>query len=68
MSDLGNGISSCLFVHARLETFKLRTARAFAASVVLPEGRMWILGGAGEEDLLASTEYVRGFSNGADAV
>ena len=36
----------------------MKTERAFAASVVLPDGRLWILGGAGRNTVLDTTEYV----------
>ena len=36
----------------------LITARAFSASVVLPDGRVWILGGAGSSSVLQSTEIL----------
>ncbi len=37
---------------------KLINKRAYAASVVLPDGRMWILGGAGTSAVLDTTEFV----------
>ena len=37
---------------------QLKTERAFAASVVLPDGTLWILGGAGRHSVLDTTEYV----------
>ena len=36
----------------------LITSRANAASVVLPDGRVWVLGGAGSTDVLQTTEYI----------
>jgi hypothetical protein len=36
----------------------LITPRAFAASVLLPDGRVWVLGGAGPTDVLQTSEYV----------
>jgi hypothetical protein len=36
----------------------LGTPRAYAASVVLPDGRLWILGGADQSTILKSTEFV----------
>jgi len=44
---------SWIFVQAQLNT-----ARAYGASVTLPDGRIWILGGAGSTDVLGSTEFV----------
>jgi len=32
--------------------------RAYAASVVLPDGRLWILGGAGPTAILDTTEFI----------
>ena len=37
---------------------KLKTSRAYAASVYLPDGRTWILGGAGSTSVLQSTEMI----------
>jgi hypothetical protein len=34
----------------------LRTARAYAASVVMPDGTFWILGGVSKSSVLKSTE------------
>ena len=36
----------------------LITARAYAASVVLPDGRFWIIGGADERTVLQTTEFL----------
>jgi len=36
----------------------LGTARAYAASVVLPDGRLWVLGGADQSTILQSTEFI----------
>ena len=36
----------------------LGTARAYAASVVLPDGRLWVLGGADQSTILKSTEFI----------
>ena len=35
-----------------------KTPRAFASSVVLPDGRLWILGGLGADSILKSTEII----------
>ena len=35
-----------------------RTPRAFAASVFLPDGRTWVLGGAGSSSILKTTEFI----------
>ena len=37
---------------------QLRVGRAFAPSVVLPNGTLWILGGVGYNSVLDTTEYV----------
>lgn len=37
---------------------QLNTARAYGTSVSLPDGRIWILGGAGSTNVLSSTEFV----------
>ena len=37
---------------------QLNSGRAYAASVVLPSGTFWMLGGAGYNSILDSTEYV----------
>ena len=37
---------------------QLNSGRAYAASVVLPSGTFWILGGAGYNTILDTTEYV----------
>ena len=39
-------------------TKSLLTPRAYAASVVLPDERIWVLGGAGSSRVLASTEFI----------
>jgi len=36
----------------------LKTSRAYAASVQLPDGRTWVLGGAGSTSVLQSTEMI----------
>jgi hypothetical protein len=41
----------------------LITARAYAASVVLPDGRVWVLGGAGSSNVLQSTEFIEILDN-----
>ena len=60
----GPKIKSC-YVYDRYITrswiqspISLSTARAYAALVILPDGRVWILGGAGSSSILASTEIV----------
>ena len=42
----------------------LATARAYAPSVVLPNGTLWILGGLGKKEMLKSTELVSMQDNG----
>ena len=42
----------------------LVVARAYAPSVFLPNGTLWILGGLGKEEILKSTELVWMESNG----
>ena len=42
----------------KLSPKSLVTARAYAASVSLPSGRMWILGGADQTSILKTTEFV----------
>ena len=37
---------------------KLITPRANSASVVMPDGRVWVLGGAGSSIILQSTEFI----------
>ena len=37
---------------------QLKVGRAYAASVVLPDGTLWILGGAGSKSILDTSEYV----------
>jgi hypothetical protein len=37
---------------------KLKTSRAYAASVHLPDGRIWVLGGSGSTSVLQSTEMI----------
>ena len=46
----------------------LLTARSHAASVILPDGRVWILGGAGSSSVLKSTEFVSIGDNGISSV
>lgn len=46
----------------------LRTARAYAASVVMPDGRLWVLGGADQSTILASTEFVEVIDNAIQSV
>ena len=36
----------------------LKTPRVFASSVVLPDGRLWILGGLGVDSILKTTEII----------
>lgn len=33
--------------------------RAYAATVVLPDGRLWILGGAGPSAILDTSEFIK---------
>jgi len=42
-----------------LSSIGLQTSRAYAASVVLPDGRFWVLGGADESSILKSTEFLQ---------
>ncbi len=35
---------------------KLKTARAFSASVVAPDGTFWLFGGSGRKEMLLTTE------------
>jgi len=42
----------------RVDKFELKVERAYAASVILPDGRWWILGGVGVSGLRRSTEIV----------
>ena len=65
----GPKISTC-FVYDRYVTrswikssSSLITARAYAASVVLPDGRVWIIGGAGSTAVLQTTEFVEILDN-----
>lgn len=46
----------------------LLTARAFSASVVMPDGRFWILGGAGKNAVLQTTEFLTLSEQGITAV
>ena len=46
----------------------LLTARAYAASVVMPDGRFWVLGGAGESEALQTTEFVTISETGISSV
>ena len=46
----------------------LLTARAYAASVVMPDGRFWILGGADESSALQTTEFVTVTETGISVV
>ena len=41
----------------------LITPRAYAASVLLPDGRIWVLGGAGSTSVLKSTELIEANGN-----
>lgn len=60
----GPKIGSCfLFARHIARTWttavvSLRTPRAFAASVFLPDGRTWVLGGAGSTNILKTTEFI----------
>ena len=42
----------------------LLTARAYAPSVMLPNGTLWILGGLGKKEILKSTELLWVDGNG----
>jgi hypothetical protein len=60
----GPKINTC-FVYQRFpvkewaaSSKSLATARAYAASVVLPDGRIWVLGGAGSTNVLKTTEMI----------
>ena len=60
----GPKITSC-FVYQRFPAMgwatsarSLSIARAYAASVVLPDGRVWVLGGAGSTNVLKTTELI----------
>ena len=46
----------------------LRTARVYAASVALPDGRLWILGGAGSSSMLKSTEFIQVSETGIEKI
>jgi hypothetical protein len=41
----------------------LSTPRAYAASVKLRDGRIWVLGGAGSTNILKSTEFITAIDN-----
>ena len=43
----------------------LKTARAYASSVVLPDGGIWILGGLGSNSVLKTTEILKQSSDGS---
>jgi hypothetical protein len=65
----GPKIPTC-FVYDRYLTrnwiksaLSLITARAYAASVVLPDGHVWVLGGAGSTNVLQSTELIEILNN-----
>ena len=36
----------------------MREARAYASNLVLPDGRVWIAGGLGEDKVLQTSEYM----------
>ncbi|XP_059080288.1 uncharacterized protein LOC131878354 isoform X2 [Tigriopus californicus] len=42
-----------------LHTFDLKMPRVYAASLKLPDGSLWILGGISEDNILSSTEIVQ---------
>ena len=42
----------------------LKSKRAYASSVVLPDGGIWILGGLGTDSILKSTEIIKPTANG----
>lgn len=44
--------------HMWLKAVDLKEARAYASSVALPTGELWILGGLGSKSVLGSTEIV----------
>jgi len=46
----------------------LKTARAYAASVALPDGRLWILGGAGTSSILKSKEFIQVSETGIESI
>jgi Kelch motif/Galactose oxidase, central domain len=46
----------------------LLSPRAYAASVIMPDGRLWILGGAGQSSILISTEFIELSTNGIQRV
>ena len=46
----------------------LSTPRAYAASVILPDGRLWMLGGAGSSSVLKSTEFIQTTESGISSI
>lgn len=42
-----------------LRKFDMKIARVYAASLKLPDGSLWILGGISEDNILASTEIIQ---------
>jgi len=46
----------------------LITARAYPASVQLPDGRLWVLGGSGTSRILKSTEFIQVSETGIDRI
>lgn len=70
----GPKISTC-YIYKRYPTntwiaspISLSTPRAYAASVVLPDGRIWVLGGAGSTNVLKSTEFIVAVNDGIVSV
>jgi len=51
-----------------LSPHTLLVARAYAASVMLPDGTLWILGGAGQNTILITTEFVSLSENDIQAI
>ena len=41
-----------------IKVAELKTARAYAGSVTMPDGTFWILGGVGTKSVLKSTEII----------
>ena len=59
----GPRVKACYYYDHKLTKIWLKATdlaegRAFASSVVLPDGRMWIVGGLGSTEVLDSTEIV----------
>ena len=48
----------CLLAERWEETGSLREARAYASTLVLPDGRVWIAGGLGKDKVLQTSEYM----------